>query len=110
MEMESLRETLQTSDFFENLTAALSSFPLEHLVNPTLVLRAFIQEGDSADGDSFGTFEANEEAHLHSGPIRLLTSVRTLSINHHSHHTGEGITYTNMSSSQRRGPYADESG
>lgn len=98
MEMESLRETLQTSDFFKNLTAALSSFPLEKLDNPTLVLRAFVQEGDSADGDSFGTFEANEEAHLHS--------VRTLLINHQ---TGEGITYTNMSSSWRPRSYADES-
>jgi len=88
MEMESLRETSETSDFFKNLTAALSSFPLEELVNPTLVLRAFVQEGDSADDGSSGTFEANEEAHLYSRPIRLLTSVRTLLINHHSHKRG----------------------
>ncbi|KAH7185139.1 SET domain-containing protein [Fusarium flagelliforme] len=78
METESLRETLETSDFFKNLTAALSSFPLEKLVNPTLVLRAFVQERDSADGVSIGTFEANEEAHSHSRPIRLLTSHKIL--------------------------------
>lgn len=78
--MEHLQEALDSSDFFAKLTAALESFPFDKLVNPTLNLQALILEGNSADGDSSGTFDTNEHLPLQSG--HLLISVRALINNH----------------------------
>jgi hypothetical protein len=75
------RLQVEAADFFAKLTAALSTFPLGRLENPTLNFRVFVQEGNSADDDNSGTFEANEQHTLQSG--HLLLSVRAV-INRHT--------------------------
>ncbi|RGP81071.1 set domain-containing [Fusarium longipes] len=66
----------EAADFFANLTAALSAFPIGRLENLTLNLQVFVQEGDSADDDSSGTFETNEQSTLQSGHLLLSHKIR----------------------------------
>ncbi|RGP71899.1 set domain-containing [Fusarium sporotrichioides] len=63
-----IRQILEAADFYPNLIAALSAFPLDKLDNPTLNLQIFIQEGNSADSD---TFKANEQPITQAGHLLL---------------------------------------
>ncbi|KAF5678703.1 NirA-like nitrate assimilation regulatory protein [Fusarium heterosporum] len=57
--MDHLQQNLQT-DLFDKLKEALADARLHQIGNPIVCLRAFIQDGDSADDDS-GTYETNRQ-------------------------------------------------
>ncbi|KAG8672106.1 hypothetical protein FPOAC1_005367 [Fusarium poae] len=76
-----IRQILEDTNFYPNLTAALLACSLDKLDNPALNLQIFIQEGNSADGERSDTFEANEQPVMQSGhllshkiPLRIGTA------------------------------------
>jgi hypothetical protein len=92
-----IRQILEDTNFYPNLTAALLACSLDKLDNPALNLQIFIQEGNSADGERSDTFEANEQPVMQSG--HLLSVGRLIdyeTISWHENHTGRE-TYTDES-------------
>jgi hypothetical protein len=68
--MDHLREALQ-GDFFDQVSRALSNYPLDELSNPILCVDVFVRDGsDASDGSD--TSKADDWRHSRE----LLLSVR----------------------------------